>query len=243
MLKQAKGEMNMIKVMIDPGHGPGNANRGPTGYYEHEGNWKIANYLKEVLESNGNQADLTRTSSEDPDLYTRGKKAQGYDLFISEHSNAFNGTARGVEAFYDFSKPYDEEFADEMAGSVAALMGNENRGAKTRVYTQNGVNYNYYGVIRAAATTDCKRIILIENGFHDNPVDEEFLKQDENLRKVAQVQANVIYEFLNETNDSVHWAEKHKQSLEEKGIPIYDTRYDEPMTRGEVFALLDRIVE
>ncbi len=235
----------MIKVMIDPGHGPGNVNKGPTGYYEYEGNWKISNFLKEILESAGNQADLTRTRDEDPDLYTRGQKAHGYDLFISEHSNAFNGAARGVEAYYDFSKLYDEVLAYEMAGSVATVMGNDNRGAKTRVYTKNEVTYNYYGVIRAASATNCKHIILIENGFHDNPVDEAILMEDENLRKIAQAQANVIFRLIKENNpgDTVHWAEKHKKNLEAKGIPIYDTRYDEPMTRGEVIALLDRIIK
>lgn len=40
-----------------------------------------------------------------------------------------------------------------------------------------------------------------------------------------------------------HWAEEHKLSLESKGIAINDTRYDDFITRGEVFALLDRIVK
>lgn len=40
-----------------------------------------------------------------------------------------------------------------------------------------------------------------------------------------------------------HWAEKHKLSLENKGIKISDERYDDFMTRGEVFALLDRIIK
>ena len=40
-----------------------------------------------------------------------------------------------------------------------------------------------------------------------------------------------------------HWAEEHKKSLEGKGIVINDTRYDDFMTRGEVFALLDRIIK
>jgi murein DD-endopeptidase MepM/ murein hydrolase activator NlpD len=40
-----------------------------------------------------------------------------------------------------------------------------------------------------------------------------------------------------------HWAEEHKLSLESKGVEIKDTRYDDFMTRGEVFALLDRIVK
>jgi murein DD-endopeptidase MepM/ murein hydrolase activator NlpD len=38
-----------------------------------------------------------------------------------------------------------------------------------------------------------------------------------------------------------HWAEEHKLSLESKGIVINDARYNDFMTRGEVFALLDRI--
>lgn len=39
-----------------------------------------------------------------------------------------------------------------------------------------------------------------------------------------------------------HWAEKHWISLNEKGIKINEKRFDDPMTRGEVFALLDRAV-
>jgi N-acetylmuramoyl-L-alanine amidase len=39
----------MKKVTIDPGHAPGNANRGPTGYYEYAGMWKLSNYLKNAL--------------------------------------------------------------------------------------------------------------------------------------------------------------------------------------------------
>jgi len=40
-----------------------------------------------------------------------------------------------------------------------------------------------------------------------------------------------------------HWAEKHKSSLAAKGIVVNDERYNDFMTRGEVFALLDRIVK
>jgi len=188
--------MLMIKVMIDPGHAPGNANKGPTGYKEFEGVWKISTYLKEILQAKGVQADFTRTWEQDPELYARGQKAKGYDLFISEHTNANDGKTRGVEVFYDYSKPQDKEFADKLAGAVASVMGNPDRGAKTRVYTEGGKIYNYYGVIRGAAATDCRHILLIESGFHDNLQDEAFLKIDENLRKIAGVQADVIGELL-----------------------------------------------
>ena len=186
----------MIKVMIDPGHALGNTNKGPTGYYEYQGVWKISTYLKEILQSKGIQVEFTRTWEQDPELYTRGQKAKGYDLFISEHTNANDGKTRGVEVFYDYSKPYDKEFAEKLAANVASVMRNNNRGAKTRVYTEGGKIYNYYGVICGAAATDCKHILLIESGFHDNAQDEAFLKVDENLKKIAQAQADIIFEML-----------------------------------------------
>lgn len=40
-----------------------------------------------------------------------------------------------------------------------------------------------------------------------------------------------------------HWAEKSFGRLRDKGIDIHDKRFDEPMTRGEVFTLLDRVLE
>ena len=38
-----------------------------------------------------------------------------------------------------------------------------------------------------------------------------------------------------------HWAEKYYQYLNENGVIIYEKRFDDPATRGEVFALLSRI--
>ena len=40
-----------------------------------------------------------------------------------------------------------------------------------------------------------------------------------------------------------HWAKKHKDSLARKGIVIHEERFDEPITRGELFALLDRLTD
>ena len=63
------------------------------------------------------QVDFTRTWEQDPSLLERGQKAAGYDLFISEHTNANNGYTRGVEVFHDFTKPQDEEFAEKLSGN------------------------------------------------------------------------------------------------------------------------------
>lgn len=51
--------------------------------------------------------------------------------------------------------------------------------------------------MRAAAATNCPHIFLIENGFHDNSIDEAFLKQETNLKKIAETQAKVICQILN----------------------------------------------
>lgn len=183
------------KVMIDPGHAPGNVNRGPTGYYEYQGMWKLSNYLKEELTKRGMRADLTRTEIQDPTLAQRGSKAKSYDLFISEHSNAFNGKVRGVEVFYSLRRPVDKVHAQALSKVISTLMNNPDRGAKTREYP-NKPGVDYHGVIRAAASVGCPHIFLVENGFHDNPQDEAWLKQDSNLKKLAQVQADIICSIL-----------------------------------------------
>ena len=183
------------KVMIDPGHAPGNVNRGPTGYYEYQGMWKLSNYLKEELTKRGVQADLTRTENQDPSLSERGKKSKGYDMFISEHSNAFNGKARGVVVFYSLQRPGDKVHAQALSKVISTLMNNPDRGAATREYP-NKPGVDYYGVIRAAASAGCPHIFLVESGFHDNPQDEAWLKQDSNLKKLAQTQADVICNIL-----------------------------------------------
>lgn len=183
------------KVMIDPGHAPGNVNRGPTGYYEYQGAWKLSNYLKKELTKRGVQADLTRTENQDPTLAQRGSKAKNYDLFISEHSNAFNGKVRGVEVFYSLRRPGDKVHAETLSKAISTLMNNPNRGAKTKQYP-NKPGVDYYGVIRAAASVGCPHIFLVENGFHDNPQDEAWLKSNQNLRALAKVQADIICSIL-----------------------------------------------
>lgn len=40
-----------------------------------------------------------------------------------------------------------------------------------------------------------------------------------------------------------HWAEKSYDNLKKKGIEIHEKRFDDSITRGEVFALLDRATD
>jgi len=182
-----------MKVLIDPGHSPGNANGGRNGYREYAGMWKLSNFLKDILVCSGVRAGLTRTEDRDPSLEARGSMAEGYDLFISQHSNAFNGMVRGVECFHSVAYPNDRAVAAKLTAAVSTLMNNPDRGAKTRV--GNG-GVDYFGVIRAAVAAGCPQVFLMENGFHDHELDEAFLLKDENLKRIAEVQAQIILDTL-----------------------------------------------
>lgn len=46
-----------------------------------------------------------------------------------------------------------------------------------------------------------------------------------------------------EGNMSEHWAQVHFDNLNKKGVVVHETRFDEPVKRGEVFALLDRLTD
>ena len=183
----------MYKVAIDPGHAPGNANRGPNGYREYAGMWKLSIFLKEYLAKEGITAILTRRESENPSLWARGNKAHGANLFISQHTNGFNGKVRGVECFYSTFLPETQKTAAKLSKAVSALMGNPDRGAKVKT-TANG--QDYFGVIRSAAAAGCPMVFLMESGFHDNPEDEAFLLKSQNLIKIAEAQAKVIINAL-----------------------------------------------
>ncbi len=43
--------------------------------------------------------------------------------------------------------------------------------------------------------------------------------------------------------DKKHWAEVHYDNLKKKGIEVHEQRFDDNITRGEVFAILDRITD
>jgi N-acetylmuramoyl-L-alanine amidase len=50
-------------------------------------------------------------------------------------------------------------------------------------------------------------------------------------------------DFKRKLSDLDHWSEKYFQNLNKNGIKINEKRFDDSITRGEIFALLDRVVE
>ena len=199
----------MFRICIDPGHGEfGNPYPQRPGYYEGTQMYKLAQYQKEELEKYSDvEVILTRkTITDDPSLDARGKMAAGCDLFYSDHSNAADSSgnwssARGVDIYGSNRKPA-ENLCNQLGAAIAAAMGNNFRGTFYRDY-QTGRTYSepqpgmldYYGVIRSAVATSCKAAIIVEHGFHTNELDSAFLINDDDLRKMAKAEVEVLARY------------------------------------------------
>ena len=191
-----------IRITIDPGHGQyGNPYPPRKGYYEGTQMWKLANYLKPELEKYGFVVVTTRPKvTDDPSLSTRGQMARGHDLIVSLHSNApataSDTKSTGSVIFRTIETPEIEPLCDKIGKKVSEIMGHHYRGTMIKESgTQPGKNY--YGVLRSAMAAGCKAGMIIEHGFHTNPKDSEFLIKDENLKKLAVAEAEIINDWFN----------------------------------------------
>lgn len=194
----------MAKICLDAGH-YGKYNQSPCNkaYFESEAMWKLTEYLKEELLTYDNVHVVTTRKEQDKDLavYSRGQKAKGYDLFISNHSNA---VANGVNETVDYvvvyrsykNKNNADDLALRLAKAVAAVMGTK-QAPRTATRKSEKGDWEYYGVLRGADDAGCPLFYIVENSFHTNPRSTEWLLKEENLRKLAQTQAKVIAEYFN----------------------------------------------
>lgn len=204
-----------LLVVIDPGHTGNTYNAGAVkGYYESKAVYDLSLYEKAALEKRGIDVILTRERNQDPGLYERGqmavKKGRGYAnvVFESNHSNAFNGKAYGVNVIRSAHLPASEKLADRMIDAIVKVMKlstgiTYNRRVTTKTQS-NGADW--YGVIRGAvsgATTQgqakngpVRYDYIVEHGFHDNQKECQFLSKQENLKAIAEAKAAVIADYF-----------------------------------------------
>lgn len=162
----------MIKILLDQGHGQGSRfNRGYLSgtKWKNEGDGNY--YFGEILEKAINQYDgvqvfkTRKNISQDPSYKSRGNQANGMDLFISLHTNAFNPGVSGVEAYLDVGKGNaPTELAENICKTISETLEIPNR--KTHKKYHNGGNY--YAVLRHNLA---KKGMLLETCFHTNRKD------------------------------------------------------------------------
>lgn len=195
--------------MLDPGHAGSYFNASPvvSGYYESAQMWLLTQKLKSALEDYGIEVGLTRYSiHDDPELTERGRRAKGYDLFISMHSNAAaneNANAPWLIHYSSDSKTYLDEKSLEAARVLGPVIS-EVMGVTEPFYYTKGVDFDrdgngylddeYYGVLFGAKSVGVPGII-IEHSFHTNRRAAEWLLKDENLDKLAEAEALAIAQY------------------------------------------------
>lgn len=200
-----------IKIMVDPGHYAGfNKSNVYSAYCEGDKMWTLAQLLIDELKSYGFTVGRTKPSINDYPknngadyVYGRGSKAQGYDLFISLHSNACNTESvdRAVVIFP--MSAAGRELAVKLGESVKTVMGVSSYQMMQRDYNTGAYYYDqkarsgkdYYGVIRGAMAVGAKAAIIIEHGFHTNKKCAMWLSNDANLKALAKAEAKVIADY------------------------------------------------
>ncbi|SHH55650.1 N-acetylmuramoyl-L-alanine amidase family protein [Sporanaerobacter acetigenes] len=230
-----------MRIRLNAGHGAGKEhNRGGVLFNEGDNNFHYSLVLKAELETYENvKVDLVRNKiTDNPSLAQRAKMGQGYDLYLAIHSNAASDSSvRGTEVWDSVERP-NKQLAQLLCDTTAIFFNHRNRGVK---YKEGKTGYNWYGELRF---NQAKSSMIIENGFHTNREDSLIFRDKQ--KELAVVQARTIASFYNLKKkaikeDKPHWAQKHYDSLKAKGMEIQETRFDDKITRGEVFALLDRI--
>ncbi len=193
-----------MRITIDPGHTK-NVNAGVlSGYFEGNAMYMLAQYLRDELsEYQNTQIVITRSENENPTLSERGSLAvnSGSKIFISLHSNAVSNaeSAAYVCGFYSVKRKESKSLCGKLIAAVTKVMKEKtdawNRGALTKK-TSSGSDY--YGVIRSsvAGNSAVEYSFIIEHGFHTNKKECEFLMDNENLKKIAKAEADVLAEYF-----------------------------------------------
>ena len=183
-----------IKIMIDAGHYTNyNQSKVHKEYYEGNVMWTLQGLLKEELEKYGFTVATTRNNRDtDVSVTTRGTKSKGYDLFLSLHSNACD-TESVDRAVIIKGYNMDDKLSNKLGEELTSIM---NLKQKHQIMVRKNDNgKDYYGVLRGADSVGVKNRILIEHGFHTNTATAKWLCNKDNLRKIAQKEAEVIAEY------------------------------------------------
>ena len=240
IVEEVKDMSKKVLVVLDPGHYPKYNKGAVADYYEGDKMYTYSEYERDALKAYGVDVIITRKRDENPALYDRGqiavKNAKGYDvvIFLSNHTNAFNGDTHGVVAYRSAFLPESITLGEKIVGAIVEVMRpyteiTYSRGVTTR---KGSSGADYYGVIRGAVS-NAKSVkeasnspvdyaFIVEHGFHDNVIECTFLNNDANLRKMAEAEARAIADYFGLTKSA--GSSKQETTKEETPVEMYRVR-------------------
>lgn len=182
-----------VFIMLDAGH-YGKVNKSPvlSSYYESQMTWPLHVYLKAELEKYQNVVvDGTRAAqSKDMAVYDRGAASKGYDLFLSLHSNATGSKSADYPLVITQKGNTSDPLAKSLGQAIQKTMGTK-QDYQVWQKLNSDKKTEYYGVLRGSKAVGTKGMIL-EHSFHTNLAAAKWLSEDENLKAMAEAEADVI---------------------------------------------------
>lgn len=193
--------INQNCIVIDAGHGGDDPGKiGINNALEKDINLAIAQKLKVLLESQGYQVVMTRTTSDG--LYTPGSSnmkvedmrkrvdivTEAMPVFtVSIHQNSYpEEYVQGAQVFYYGSSKEGEALAKKIQSSMVFRLNPENHRVEK-------ANESYYLLKKTPTPT-----VIVECGFLSNWEEAEKLCTDEYQNKVAWAIHMGIIQYLNE---------------------------------------------
>lgn len=212
----------MKTLIIDAGHGGADAGAVGFGVLEKDWNLKMSTYQYNRLKELGAKVAITRTGDQTLEPVQRIAKVKNkYDYCLSNHFNAYNGKAHGVEAIHSIHA--SPKLADKMVQVVVEASGLAFR----RVYSREiAPNRDYYFMHRMTGTTET---VIIEYGFIDHTEDFKFYQNETNFIKVAEAMVELLAEML-----GVQYLPKKSSTFEKQQPPSYIGKRVESIYDGQL---------
>lgn len=249
--KEENDPMSKKRVFLGVGHG--GSDPGAVGYIEEaDTNLQMALACRDFLVAYGVDVKMSRIKDEDDTVSQEVAECNAYDpdLAVDIHNNSGGGD--GFEVYHTIGGGTGKVLAQNIEKHVKAI-GQNSRGVKTR----QGNNGDYYAFIRETVAP----AVICEGVFVDTKADAAQADTLAEQQAFGVAYAKGILDTLGLSYDEPendaeqdapaepeqpakeHWAQLYYDSLIAKGVRIDETRFDDPITRGEVFALLDRILK
>ena len=248
--REENDPMSKKKVFIGVGHG--GSDPGAVGYLvEKDVNLTMATACRDFLTAYGVDVKMSRTKDEDDAVMQEVAECNAYapDLAVDVHNNSGGGD--GFEVFHTIGGGTGKVLAQNIEKQVLKI-GQNSRGVKTR----QGNNGDYYAFIRETVAP----AVICEGVFVDTKADAAQADTLAEQQAFGVAYAKGILDTLGLAYDEPeddgedapaepaqpakeHWAQPYYDSLIAKGVRIDETRFDDPITRGEALALLDQIVK
>ncbi len=221
--------MDMIKVMLDPGHNYSGADTGAqgNGLREQDVTFLVAEKLAAFLRDMGLEVRMTRNRLQENvgngtlsgSLTARAEMANEWkaDIFVSVHCNSGGGT--GVETYCYRKSGEAGKLAQDIQTELVDATGLRDRGVKTK----------NLAVLRKTVMP----AVLAEIGFIDSAVDSALFRDEAGQQEIADGIAQGIANYFD-----IPRAKQETQIIQE---PVYNWTLEVPeWGRPTIQKLLDK---